>query len=141
MARQVLDTSGNEYSGSIWARMNTMLAELYAGAINSLSVDTGTKTGTAAANAVTLSKKSGKITTEALTTAAGATYLCTLTNTKIAATSMLFVSVGDGTNTQGVPIVEAVNAGAGSATIEIQNNHASEAFNGTLTFDVLVVDA
>jgi len=141
MARQNLDTTGNESDGSLWARLNTMLTELYAGAISSLTVDSGTKTASATTGAATLSKNSGKITSEALTTAAGASYTLTLTNTEIAATSLIFASVGDGTNTQGTPVVGPINAGAGSATIEIKNDHASEALNGTITIDFLVLGA
>lgn len=98
--------------------------------------DTGT--ATAAAGAATLSKQSGIITSEALTTAAAAAYTLTLTNTKIADTDKVFASVQNGTNTQGIPVVGTVTPSAGSVVIKVHNLHASEALNGTIkiSFDV-----
>jgi len=94
---------------------------------------------TAVAGAATLSQLSGTITSEALTTAAAAQYTLTLTNTKIAATSRVFASVDNGTNTQGVPVVTRVTPGAGSVVILVQNNHASQALNGTLKISFFVI--
>lgn len=95
-------------------------------------LDTGTKTATAVAGAATLNKASGKITTEALTTAAGASYTLTLTNSAIAAADTVFASVANGTNSAGLPVIGLVTAGAGSAAIIVNNMHASAALNGTL---------
>ena len=89
-------------------------------------------TGTAVANAVTMTGRFGKITTEALSTAAAATYTVTVTNTAIAATDMVMVSVDQGTNSAGAPSVQLVTPAAGSLVIIIKNVHASNAFNGTL---------
>lgn len=99
--------------------------------------DTGTATSTAAA--ATVSKQSGIVTSEALTTAAGASWDLVLTNTKIAATSKVFASVQNGTNSQGIPVVGAITPGSGSATIKVFNLHASQAFNGTIkvTFGIV----
>lgn len=159
MAREHLDTTGNEDQGKLLDRINRMLIELYdelTGAISaasiavtgaitgatatltglitggSLKLDTGTKTATATGGAATLSKSSGVITSEALTTAAGAAYTLTLTNTTIAAADQVFASVADGTNSQGVPVVGRITPGAGSVTIEVRNEHASLALNGTI---------
>lgn len=98
-----------------------------------------TKTATALAGAATLSTTSGVITSEALTTAAAAAYTLTLTNTKIAAADHMFAAVRNGTNTQGIPVVGRVTPAAGSATILIWNLHASEALNGTIKIDFMVV--
>lgn len=98
----------------------------------SLQLDTGTRTATATAGAATLAKTSGVITTEALTTAAGATYTLTLTNSKIAAADQVYVSVANGTNTAGMPVVCTVTPAANSVVIVLQNIHASAALNGTL---------
>ncbi len=95
-------------------------------------LDTGTKTATAVTGAATLNKASGKITTEALTTAAGASYTLTLTNSQIAAADTVFVSLANGTNSAGLPMVGLVTPAAGSATIVVNNIHASAALNGTL---------
>jgi hypothetical protein len=97
-----------------------------------LSVDRGTKTATATAGAATLSKTSGKITSEALTTAAGAVYTLTITNTKVVATDQCFASVAYGTSTTGAPAVTRVTPGAGSLVILVRNVDASVALNGTV---------
>ena len=157
MARIQLDTTGNSAHSTLIAQLNTMLTELYAaggggGAVagttgtfsglltgSSLTVDTGTKTATATGGAATLSKNSGVITSEALTTAAGATYTLTLTNTTIAATDQVFASVMYGTATAGMPVVTRVTPGSGSVVIIVQNIHASAALDGTIKISFLVV--
>lgn len=108
---------------------------------NALHLDTGTKTATAVAGAVTLNKMSGVITTEVLTTAAGATYLLTLTNSDIAAADIVLASVNLGAGTGGVPCVTAVKSGAGSVTILIQNIHATAAFNAAIVISFAVIKA
>lgn len=89
-------------------------------------------TATATAGAATLAKVAGKITSESLTTAAGATYTLTLTNSRIAATDLVFVSLAMGTATTGTPVVTTVKPNAGSVVVVIQNIHASAALNGTI---------
>lgn len=95
-------------------------------------LDTGIKTATAVGGAATLNKASGKITSEALTTAAGASYTLTLTDSAIAAADTVFVSVANGTNTTGLPVVGLVTPGAGLVTIIVNNMAPAAAFNGTL---------
>lgn len=105
-----------------------------------LVLDTGTKTATATTGAATLDKTSGKITSEALTTAQNAFYTLTLTNSEIAAADMVFASVANGTNTQGTPMVEKITPAAGSVVIRICNKHASaEALNGTIVVSFFVL--
>ncbi len=99
--------------------------------------DTGTASATT--GAATLSTQNGIVTSESLTTAAGATYTLTLTNTKIAASSNVMVTTGLGTSTQGLPIVTKVTPGVGSATIVITNAHASLALNGTILIQFKIV--
>lgn len=106
-----------------------------------LKIGSGTKTATATAGAATLSKCSGKITSEDLTTAAGASYTLTLTNTRIAAADTVFASVGYGTSTTGTPCVTRVTPAAGSVVIIVQNVHASAALNGTIVISFLAVKA
>ena len=48
--------------------------------VSQFHLDTGTKTATATAGAATLNKMSGTVTSESLTTAAGATYTLTVTD-------------------------------------------------------------
>jgi hypothetical protein len=100
--------------------------------IHELSLSGGTKTATATAGAATLAKSSGVITSEAVTTAAGATYTLTLTNALVAATDQVYASVWLGTATTGMPTITTVKPGTGSVIITIQNIHASVALNGTL---------
>ncbi len=156
-----VDTSGNEGVGKVFSKINGMLSELFnagsefvdwsgtsvtaSGAVqgatlistglttaDTAKVGTGTKTAAATGGAATLNKAAGKITSEALTTAADAVYTLTLTNSAIAAADQVFASLANGTNTQGAPAIEKVTPAAGSVVITVRNNHASEALNGTL---------
>jgi hypothetical protein len=102
-----------------------------------ISPDAGTASGSGGAS--TLSKMSGKITTESLTTAQNAKYTHTITNTKIAATDIVMVSIANGTNSQGTPLIERVTPAAGSVAIVIANKHDSaQALNGTLVISFVV---
>jgi len=98
-------------------------------------------TASATAGAATLNQAQGIITTEALTTAAGATYTLTLTNSAVAAADMVFVTLWNGTNTAGSPSDTTVTPGAGSVIIIVQNIHATAALNGTLKVGFMVVKA
>jgi hypothetical protein len=97
-----------------------------------LQVDTGTKTAAATSGAATLNKNAGVITSEALTTAAGAQYTLTLTNSDIAAADQVMASVQLGSATTGTPTITTVTPGAGSVVIVVQNIHATAALNGTI---------
>jgi hypothetical protein len=108
---------------------------------NTFALDTGTKTATATAGAATLNKSSGKITTEALTTAGLTTYTLTLTNSQIAAADTVFVSLANGTNSTGIPTVGLVTPGVGSVVIIINNAAAVTAFNGTLVISFACMKA
>jgi hypothetical protein len=87
--------------------------------------------GTEAANAVTASGNAGVITTSSLTTAGGASYAITWTNTKITATSVFTFCIQGGTNTTQNITFECV-PGTGTATLTIYNNTAATALNGTI---------
>lgn len=109
--------------------------------VTTLHLDTGTKTATAVAGAATLNKTSGKITSEALTTAGLADYTLTLTNSKIAAGDIILCSVANGTNTQGTLAMGPQVCGAGSATIIVHNLNASVALNGTVVISYAILKA
>lgn len=94
---------------------------------------------TGAALAVTINSILGTITTEALVTAALTDFIYTVTNGAVTASSMVFVSLGQGTNTTGSPVVMAVTPAAGSFVIRIRNAHATVALNGTLVINYLVI--
>ena len=102
---------------------------------------TGAGAATSTAHAATINKTAGQITTEALTTAAGATYTMTLTNSLIKATSIVLVTVGKGTATTGEPVVQFVTPADGSVVILIKNVDASVALNGTITINFAVFNA
>lgn len=102
-----------------------------------ISPESGTATATA--GAATLNRVSGKITTEALSTAAGATYTLTITNSRIEASDIAFASIANGTGTAGTPVVTRVTAAANSLVIIIQNIHSANAFNGTMVISFYVL--
>ena len=109
------------------------------GTFGSFRLDTGTKTAAATAGAATLNKASGKVTSEALTTAAGATYTLTVTNSAVAAADIALASVAFGTSTTGTPTISRVTPGAGSLVIIVRNADASAAFNGTVVVSYAVL--
>jgi hypothetical protein len=88
--------------------------------------------GTEAANAVTASGNAGVITTSSLTTAGGATYAITWTNTKITATSVIGLTIQGGSNNATNNITFTCVPGSGTATLTIFNNTAATSLNGTL---------
>lgn len=98
-----------------------------------------------AADQVTLSSNAGEvntpagiITTEGLTTAAGASQALTITNSLVESTDIVFVQMIGGTNTGGTWIFKAVPSD-GSFVITAYNKHAADAFNGTFILGYLIV--
>jgi hypothetical protein len=81
---------------------------------------------------------SAMVTTASLTTAAGATYTLTFNAQEISPSSLVQVSVGNGSNTAGTPTVASVTAADTSASIVVQNIHSANAFNGTLKIAIVV---
>ena len=96
-------------------------------------------TATATAGAATLSKQAGTVTSETLTTAAGSEYILTLTNTFVAAASVVLASVQNGSNTTAGAYVTSVTPAAGSVVIKVKNGHASAALDGTIKIAFLVI--
>lgn len=101
----------------------------------------GAGTAAATGGAATLAQLSGKITSESLTTAAGADYTLTLTNSLIAATDMVVASVDNGTNTTEGLAINRVTPGAGQVVIRVRNTNASAALNGTIVVSFVVAKA
>lgn len=101
-----------------------------------IEVETGAVT--LSSNAGTLSQLAGKITTEALTTPAGAAATLTIENTLVAATDIILVTRNGGTSDEGTPEF-TVTPGSGSFVILLENRHASAAFDGTFIFGFLVI--
>ena len=100
--------------------------------------DVANGTGVSTAAAATVNTQVGTITTEALTTAAAATYSFTLTNSLIKVGSVVMVTVAKGTATTGEPAVHFVTPVAGSAVIAIRNDAAAAALNGTIIIGYVV---
>ena len=103
------------------------------------NLSAGITTGTAASGAVTVTGQLAVITTEALTTAAGADYTLTVTDTRIDAGCAVFVTVGNGTNTTVPYFAHSVAVSEDTAVILVRNAHASAALNGTLKITILVL--
>jgi hypothetical protein len=95
-------------------------------------------TASATAGAATCNSVSGKITSEALTTADGAEYVLTLTNSAVAAASMVFASVANGTNTAEGLVVQRVQPAAGSVVIRVKNTSGG-ALDGTIVVSFMVI--
>ena len=89
-------------------------------------------TATSTVHAATLNTPGGLITTESLSTAAGATYTFTLTNSLLVAGSPApSVSMTGLTNTGGVITLTSVTNAVGS-TVIVWTNTGTTAFNGTM---------
>jgi hypothetical protein len=93
--------------------------------------------GTEAANAVTANGVAGAITTSVLTTAGGATYVITWTDSFITTTSVIGLTTQGGTNTT-ADFNYKVVPGAGTATLTITNLTAATALNGTIVIGYTV---
>lgn len=89
-------------------------------------------TVTAASGAATLNKSAGLVTSESITTAAGATYTLTLTNSKVTSASSIVSAAVDPGSSAGTPCVTTIVPSAGSVVIKVQNVHASAAFNNAI---------
>lgn len=100
--------------------------------------DPPTQTATSTTGAATLNAESGTITTEALTTAAQASYTFTLTNSSIVATSIILAVVDKGTATTG-GLVQAYTTPAAGSAVMIFQNPGSAAVNGTVKIRFLVI--
>lgn len=108
---------------------------------SAFNADSGTTTasGTSGTSTATLSKMAGIITTDAITTASGASHVMTVTNTLVASGDLVIGWLVGGTNTRVGVQLECL-AGSGSFTATIKNANAS-AINGTVIFGFLVLKA
>jgi hypothetical protein len=103
-----------------------------------LNLDSSTVT--LVSNAATITKYACQVTTEALTTAAGASQACVLTLTGVAATDLAFVTLAGGTNTRLLLGTQAVCT-SNTITVTITNHEPTNAINGTVIFNLWVVKA
>lgn len=105
---------------------------------NTLKLNSGTST--LSSNAATVTKYAGQITTESLTTAAGASQAQVITLTGAAATDLVFITKAGGTNTRHNYQIEGVMT-SNTLTVTIYNTEPSNALNGTLIYNVWIVKA
>lgn len=107
---------------------------------NNLRVDSiqiSKSTATLVSNAATVTKLAGTITTEALTTAAGASQAFTITIPGVSAGDLASVQRAGGTNTRQNYIYSAVTT-ANTLTVTVYNNEPTNALNGTLIFNYTI---
>lgn len=109
--------------------------------INRVGAGTASCTGTGGTSTATLNNRFGKLTTDAITTAAAAEHVITLTNSAVKATDLVLASVAMGTATTGEPAITKIVCGASSVTITIKNVAAAAAVNGTLVVSYAVFGA
>lgn len=93
---------------------------------------------TLSSNAGTANTLAGVITTESLSTAAGASQALTITNSLVGANDVV-LAVITGVASAGTPIIDKVVPAAGSFVITLTNRHASAAFDDTVTIGFLVI--
>lgn len=97
-------------------------------------------TATLASNAATVTKYAAVVTSESLTTAAGASQAFVITLTGVAASDLAFVSDVGGTNTRYTYQYKAVCT-TNTVTVTVYNSGPTNALNGTLVFNLWVVKA
>ena len=87
---------------------------------------------------VTLSTVCGAITTDTTSLAAGAAASFTVTNTAVAVTDTVVVSIRSGATTNQTN-VRVTTVAAGSFAITVENNHASTAETGAIIINFAVI--
>lgn len=93
---------------------------------------------TSASTGVELNKACGQIVTVALSTAAGAETIFTVTNSKVDANDVVAICVGTYAGA-GTPIAAVKNVTAGTFDVVITNVHASSAFDAAVTLNFAVI--
>ena len=120
------------------AGAKTFSSDITLGAGTTLNLDSST--ATLSSNAATITKYACQVTSEALTTAAGASQAFVLTLTGVAATDLAFVQHAGGTNTRAGILYKAVCT-TNTVTVTVTNVTVTDAVNGTLIFNVWVLKA
>jgi hypothetical protein len=121
----------------------TGAATISAATITTLSVgtiDLDSATATLSSNAATVTKRAVQVTSEALTTAAGSSQAFAITLTGVAATDLAFVTPCGGTNTREHIQYKAICT-TDTVTVTVSNIGPTNAINGTVKFNLLVMKA
>jgi len=114
------------------------MIDRFINAVQQFGLQLTKRTATGSGAAVTCNGFAGTITTEALTTAAAAELSYTVTNSKVKSTSVVLVSVANGTNTTVGAGICSVTPASGSFVVVLTNSHASAALDGTLKINFVV---
>lgn len=100
-------------------------------------IDWDSTTATLSTNAATITKWSAVVTSEALTTAAGAAQAFVITKVGVAAGDIAFVQAAGGTNTREHYVYKAICT-TNTVTVTVNNIGPTNALNGTLIFNLLI---
>lgn len=138
----------NTGDGNVYINRGTATSPVWALANQSISASTpmGYAAGagstvtqiTSSSTGVTINASCGQITTVALTTAAAAEEVFTVTNSSVSASDVIAVSTtyaGAGT-----PMVSVKGVGAGSFVIVITNLHAANALDALMVINFAVIN-
>ena len=96
-------------------------------------------TGTGGTSTGTMTTLSAQVTSDAITTAGGATHVATITYTGIAATDIVFITKAGGTNSNTENYSYKAVCTTNTITVTLSNNTAATSLNGTVIFNILVV--
>jgi len=106
-----------------------------------LDSNTASCTGTGGTSTATMTKYACQITTASITTAAAGTHVITITATGlVASTDLVFMTRAGGTNTRKNFAMDAVCT-TDTITVTITNTEPTNAFNGTIIFNIWVLKA
>jgi hypothetical protein len=98
-----------------------------------------TATGTGGTSTATANQVTGQITTASLTTAAGASHVCTVSCDRVSSgTKAVVHAVVTGYAGAGIPVVTQVTEGTGTFAVTLTNLHASAAVNAPIKFQFSV---
>ena len=125
-------------STSTFTGAPTFNADPIIGVGKTLNLDS--ETATLSSNAATVTKYAVQVTSEALTTAAGAAQAFVITLTGVAATDLAFVQAAGGSNTREHYVYKAV-CSSNTITVTVNNIGPTDALNGTLIFNLWLVKA
>jgi hypothetical protein len=116
----------------------TFGGDITLGAGTTINLDSAT--ATLSSNAATVTKRAVQVTSEALTTAAGASQAFVITLTGVAATDLAFVTPAGGTNTREHIQYKAICT-SNTVTVTLSNIGPTNAVNGTVIFNLWVLKA
>lgn len=108
--------------------------------IAALAAGMSINTATASAGAATNNVNIGRVVSEGISTAAGATYTLTLTNSFVTATSNVQAAAYLGTSTAGGPLqIVSITPASGSVVIVVKNAGTAALSGGTINIPFMVL--